>query len=189
MFVYAYALLNLVLLFTPVHVQSLVNIHGRDLNQPLLESYDYIVVGCGISGLVVTNRLSELFDRYVKRTTPCFAVCKSTILLPTSHQHVVFDIARHSLHLLTSIARRTVLCIEAGIPDHYESFIQDPVSVGSDLGGIYDWDLTTVAQTQLDGNTRPMPQGKVLGGGSILNAMCWNRGGTSISISLLWTLI
>ena len=22
-----------------------------------------------------------------------------------------------------------------------------------------------------------MPQGKVLGGGSILNAMCWNRGG------------
>ena len=32
-------------------------------------------------------------------------------------------------------------------------------------------------QTQLDGNARPMPQGKVLGGGSILNAMCWNRGG------------
>jgi choline dehydrogenase-like flavoprotein len=23
-----------------------------------------------------------------------------------------------------------------------------------------------------------MPQGKVLGGGSILNAMCWNRGGS-----------
>jgi len=34
-------------------------IYGRDLNAPLLESYDYIVVGCGISGLVVTNRLSE----------------------------------------------------------------------------------------------------------------------------------
>jgi choline dehydrogenase len=34
-----------------------------------------------------------------------------------------------------------------------------------------------VPQTFLDGASRPMPQGKVLGGGSILNAMCWNRGG------------
>ena len=34
-------------------------IYGRELNETLLESYDYIVVGCGISGLVVTNRLSE----------------------------------------------------------------------------------------------------------------------------------
>ncbi|KAL9072987.1 MAG: hypothetical protein Q9161_003209 [Pseudevernia consocians] len=112
-----------------------VHLHGRDINEPLLESYDYIVVGCGISGLVVSNRLSE-------------------------------------------IASRTVLCIEAGDADHYEAVIQDPVYVGADIGGIYDWDLETVPQTQLDGNTRPMPQGKVLGGGSILNAMCWNRGGS-----------
>ena len=43
----------------PFSTLAVVHIHGRDLNAPLLESYDYIVVGCGISGLVVTNRLSE----------------------------------------------------------------------------------------------------------------------------------
>ncbi len=61
--------------------------------------------------------------------------------------------------------------------DHYEQGIQDPAYVGSDVGSGYDWGLATVPQTQLDGNPRVMPQGKVLGGSSILNAMCWNRGG------------
>lgn len=42
-----------------------IRLHGRDNNEPLLASYDYVVVGCGISGLVVTNRLSELTDRTV----------------------------------------------------------------------------------------------------------------------------
>ncbi|KAL8964767.1 MAG: hypothetical protein Q9183_004230 [Haloplaca sp. 2 TL-2023] len=111
-----------------------VHLHGRALNAPLLDSYDYIVVGCGISGLVVTNRLSEDPDV-------------------------------------------NVLCIEAGDADQYEPIIQTPVYVGADIGGIYDWLLSTTPQTQLDGQSRPMPQGKVLGGGSILNAMCWNRGG------------
>ena len=34
-------------------------IQDRDIERPLQDSYDYIVVGCGISDLVVTNRLSE----------------------------------------------------------------------------------------------------------------------------------
>ena len=35
------------------------HLHGRDSSAPLPNSFDYIVVGCGISGLVVSNRLSE----------------------------------------------------------------------------------------------------------------------------------
>ncbi|KAL8870414.1 MAG: hypothetical protein Q9174_003539 [Haloplaca sp. 1 TL-2023] len=115
-------------------VNGISHLYGRDLNAPLQNSYDYIVVGCGISGLVVANRLSE--DPGV-----------------------------------------SVACIEAGDADQYEPIIQTPVFVGSDIGGRYDWLLATTPQTQLDGLSRPMPQGKVLGGGSILNAMCWNRGG------------
>lgn len=34
-------------------------VYGGGEDKSLRTSYDYIVVGCGISGLVVTNRLSE----------------------------------------------------------------------------------------------------------------------------------
>ena len=42
-----------------------VHLYGRDISEPLLDSYDYIVVDCGISGLVVTNWLSEIALRTV----------------------------------------------------------------------------------------------------------------------------
>ena len=51
-----------------------------------------------------------------------------------------------------------------------------PQFVGTDVGSQYDWNLGTQDQIYLDGNPRPIPQGKALGGGSILNALVWQRG-------------
>ncbi|MCJ1311298.1 hypothetical protein MMC25_004969 [Agyrium rufum] len=120
-------------LFTRFHTISALII-GRDPGVELLDSYDYLIVGCGTAGLVLANRLTE--DPSLK-----------------------------------------VLCIEAGPADQYEEVIQFPIYVGSDIGGIYDWNLATVPQEQLDGAARPIPAGRVLGGGTILNGMVWQRGG------------
>ena len=52
-----------------------------------------------------------------------------------------------------------------------------PAFIGDDIGGMYDWNLSTVPQIYLDGLPRSLPQGRVLGGGTVLNGMLWNRGG------------
>ena len=69
------------------------------------------------------------------------------------------------------------MLLEAGPADQGELEIEIPFFTGDAIGGIYDWNLSTVPQTYLDGNTRALPQGRALGGGTILNGMLWNRGG------------
>jgi choline dehydrogenase-like flavoprotein len=71
----------------------------------------------------------------------------------------------------------TVLLFEAGLADNNEPAVEIPAFIGNDIGGIYDWNLTTVPQIYLDGAQRSIPQGRALGGGTILNGMLWNRGG------------
>lgn len=50
-----------------------------------------------------------------------------------------------------------------------------PAEIGDDLGTDYDWQLLTVPQTSLDGHAVRLNQGKVVGGGTILNGMVWTR--------------
>ncbi|TGO15329.1 hypothetical protein BTUL_0041g00130 [Botrytis tulipae] len=73
----------------------------------------------------------------------------------------------------------TVLVIEAGNLDNDEDFIKYPFDDGEGLGSSYDWNLWTAPQTSLDGSSRPMDLGKGVGGGSLINGMCWTRGGSA----------
>ncbi|KAI1638668.1 hypothetical protein F4809DRAFT_659468 [Biscogniauxia mediterranea] len=99
----------------------------------LRESYDYIVVGAGIGGLVVANRLSEN-------------------------------------------ASVSVLLIESGELDDRGEDVTVPGNVGLENPGRYEWNLTTTEQEFLDNKTRSFSQGRVVGGSSIMNGLCWTRG-------------
>ncbi|KAG4440670.1 hypothetical protein IFR05_003868 [Cadophora sp. M221] len=125
---------TLVLLFALLKLAHSLHLDPRDLNAPFLPCYDYIIVGGGVSGLVVANRLTE--DPNV-----------------------------------------TVLVLEAGDLDNYEDIILFPIEDGYGLGTKYDWNLWTVPQTYLDGAARPYDMGRGVGGGSLINGMCWTRGG------------
>lgn len=73
-----------------------------------------------------------------------------------------------------SLSRANILLTlfsDAGEPD-----VLYPYNAYTEVGGAYDWNLGTVPQTQLNGNARPLPAGHVVGGGSIINGMVWNRG-------------
>lgn len=51
-----------------------------------------------------------------------------------------------------------------------------PADIGDDLGSNYDWSLKTVGQEYLNGQPVTINQGKVVGGGTVLNGMVWTRG-------------
>ncbi|GAW18631.1 hypothetical protein ANO14919_081100 [Xylariales sp. No.14919] len=99
----------------------------------LRESYDYIVVGSGIGGSVVANRLSEN-------------------------------------------ASVSVLLVEAGELDDRAEDVTVPGNVGQENPSRYEWAVTTTPQQFLDNRTRTFSQGRVVGGSSVVNGLCWTRG-------------
>ncbi|KAF3767359.1 hypothetical protein M406DRAFT_237359, partial [Cryphonectria parasitica EP155] len=77
---------------------------------------------------------------------------------------------------LTEDADVTVLLLEAGTLDTEGYTVMVPSEVGADLNTNYDWNLRTVGQEYLDGQAVVFNQGKVVGGGTVLNGMVWTRG-------------
>ncbi|TIA30059.1 hypothetical protein D6C79_09765 [Aureobasidium pullulans] len=71
---------------------------------------------------------------------------------------------------LSEDATVNVLLLEAGPADNHQPWIQIPFFAGQGVGSSLDWNLLTAPQTYLDGRSRALPQGRVLGGGT-------NRGG------------
>lgn len=51
-----------------------------------------------------------------------------------------------------------------------------PAEIGDTLWTDYDWKLQTVQQEYLNNRNVALNQGKVVGGGTILNGMVWTRG-------------
>lgn len=68
-----------------------------------------------------------------------------------------------------------VLLVEAGSADNVPAVV-DPRAWPTNIGGDRDWCYISEAEPHLNGRNLPMAMGKVLGGGSSINAMVWSRG-------------
>src|ERR1700716_2326820 len=69
----------------------------------------------------------------------------------------------------------TVLLLEAGGNDDTPS-VMEAAQWQTNLGSERDWNFQAKPNAQLNGRSMPMNMGKVLGGGSSINAMYWVRG-------------
>jgi len=122
------------------------------LNAPLLPSYDYI------------SMLSRSGGKYRAIADLVLVVGGGPAGLTVANR-------------LSEDPKVNVLLLEAGPADQGEPSVQLPAMIGNNIGSIYDWNLSTVAQTYLDAAPRSIPQGHALGGGTVINGMLWNRGG------------
>ncbi len=69
----------------------------------------------------------------------------------------------------------SVLVLEAGGADDAPE-VTDPASWLSNLGSERDWSFVADPSPHVHGRALPLSMGKVLGGGSGINVMCWARG-------------
>ena len=83
-------------------------------------------------------------------------------------------ICKFSRRLYTYICR-----IDNRSSDQNEDFVTIPGLAGGAVGTKYDWNTTYAASEYLDGRKVPVSQGKIVGGGTKLNRMVFDRGSKS----------
>ncbi|RFU80111.1 glucose dehydrogenase [Trichoderma arundinaceum] len=83
------------------------------------------------------------------------------------------SVLSNRLHALAPTAK--ILVIEAGANANNDQTIITFNSTNL-VGGEYDWKYKTVPQTGLGGRNVSLPQGKALGGGTVINSGTWTRG-------------
>jgi choline dehydrogenase len=76
---------------------------------------------------------------------------------------------------LAESGEASVLLLEAGGTDDVES-VSDPIQWHGNLKTERDWGFEALPNPRLNGRRMPLSMGKVLGGGSSINAMTWARG-------------
>ncbi|KAK3290360.1 choline dehydrogenase [Chaetomium fimeti] len=77
--------------------------------------------------------------------------------------------------LSLGLPKSKILLIEAGPAAADDLRINVPGLRGSILGSSLDWNFTTVPQSSLDGRSIDVNRGKVLGGSSAMNYLCYDR--------------
>ena len=77
--------------------------------------------------------------------------------------------------LSLGLPKSSILLLEAGPSALDELRINVPGLRGSILGTNYDWNFTTLPQNGLGGRSVPVNRGKVLGGSSAMNYLCYDR--------------
>jgi choline dehydrogenase-like flavoprotein len=128
---------------------------GLDLN---VTTYDYVIVGGGTSGLTVANRLTE------------GGKCTYPPLLPTNA-----PISKRKSQ--TDSLIDTVLVIEYGPLNNDPAIVLPSDTLGFDPSRYYN--ITSLPIPGLNNITRSVLAGALVGGGSAVNGMFFDRGSAS----------